>query len=246
MLFDVSHCDFCGVEQLWGWRDSHSTSNFTKEFNKDVATEMCEEADIIAFKTVDWGRDLHKWNWLLNSRSHMKVLDMVRDPRAIYASWKWLEPFKSLVEAPDFYTLTEICDHFARNLDFKDQRVKRVIFEDLMQNPKVVTQQIYAFLGEAFTDEQEKWIQGAFNAKDCPPPAPGMKGFTDCHTSSGVDPRGDEKWRDELTAAELAIFENSKNCQRVADAYNYPRNQCHVHSHRYGHGRGPLQRMPVI
>jgi len=69
----------------------------------------------------------------------MKVLDMVRDPRAIYASWKGLEPFKTLVGENDFYTLSQICDHFAKNLDFDDDRIKRVIFEDLMTNPKAIT-----------------------------------------------------------------------------------------------------------
>jgi hypothetical protein len=221
LLYDVSHCDFRGVEQLWGWRDPHSTSNFTHDFSKDLATEMCEDADIVAFKTVDWGHDLKQWKWLLDSR-RMKVLDMVRDPRAIYSSWKRLEPFKTLVETHDFYTLREICFHFAKNLDYQDSRVKRVIFEDLMQNPENVTKDIYEFLGQPFTQDQENWILGAFNAEECPPPKPGMEGFTDCHTASGVDLRGDEHWRGDLTAQELAVFEKSEACQRVAEAYGYP------------------------
>jgi len=183
---------------------------------------MCDEADIVAFKTVDWGHNLKDWAWLLNSRDNIKVLDMVRDPRAIYGSWKKLEPFKTLVETNDFYTLGEICDHFAKNMEFRDPRVKRVIFEDLMTNPKAVTQHIYEFMKQEWTEDQEEWLAAAFNAAECPPPPPGMEGFTDCHTFTGVDPRGEEGWRDILNATDLALFANRESCQMVAKAYNYP------------------------
>jgi hypothetical protein len=222
LLYGVSHCEFGGIEDLWGWRDPHSTNNYSKQFNGAQAKEMCQESDIVAFKTVDWGHNLPDWQWLLDSRENMKVLDMVRDPRAIYSSWKRLEPFSSMVEAHNFYTLEEICDHFAMNLAFNDTRVKRVIFEDLMSHPKPVTQHVYEFLGQAWTDDQEQWLTSAFNAKECPPPPPGMEGFTDCHTYTGNDPRGDEKWRQDLNATDLATFANSKNCQMVAKAYRYP------------------------
>lgn len=223
LLYGLSHCDFEGIERLWGWMDPHSTNNYTKAFDQERATKMCKEADIVAFKTVDWGHDLKKWKWLLDSRENMKVLDIVRDPRAIYASWKKLEPFKSLLQAHDFYTLPEICNHFARNMEFQDPRVHRIIFEDLMKSPKSTTHDVYEFLEQPFTSIQEHWLHKAFNAQECPPPAPGMKGFTDCHTFTGTDPRGDDKWRSVLTAEELATFENSTACQRVADMYKYPK-----------------------
>jgi hypothetical protein len=222
LLYGVSHCDFSGIEDLWGWRDPHSSNNYSKEFDADAAKEMCEEADIVAFKTVDWGHNLKDWQWLLDTHRNIKVLDMVRDPRAIYGSWKRLEPFKTLVETDDFYTLGEICDHFARNLAFNDTRVKRVIFEDLMSYPTAVTKHIYEFMGQDFAQEQEEWLAAAFNAEECPPPPPGMEGFTDCHTFTGVDPRGQEKWRDDLSQADLDLFANRESCQLVAQAYKYP------------------------
>lgn len=221
LLYGVAHCNFNGIKNLWGWRDPHSSNNFTKSFEESAASKMCQDADIVAFKTVDWGHDLNHWKWLMDTHQNMKVLDIVRDPRAIYGSWKSLEPFKSLVESGAFYTLGDICDHFAMNLKFQDSRVHRVVFEDLMTSPNSVAQEVYKFLDQPFSKDQEKWIQKAFNAAECPPPPPGMAGFTDCHTWTGLDPRGDEKWRKLLSEAELSYFKHSDACQRVALAYGY-------------------------
>merc|ERR1719401_2814590 len=132
VLKNLVRCDFDGVDKLWGWWDPHSTNNHTKFYNQS-AHELCVDASIVAFKTVDYGHDLQEWQWLMDSHPHLRVLDVVRDPRGIYASWKTLEPFATLLKEGDhgkpFYTLTEICDHFEMNLNFIDPRVHRVVFE---------------------------------------------------------------------------------------------------------------------
>jgi len=224
VLWSLSRCDFTGIGNLWGWWDPHSTNNHTK-FNNVSAHNMCTAADVVAFKTVDFGHDLQQFDFLLDSHPNFRVLDVVRDPRGIYASWMTLEPFATLVKEgfPDtgkpFYTLTEICDHFDMNLKFIDERVHRVVFEELMTNPWDVTQGVYEFLGIPFGNKQSMWIENVFNNTDCPPPPPEMVGFTDCHADSGSAVT--DRWRTVLTEKELSEWKNSKSCQRIAEVYNF-------------------------
>jgi len=219
VLWGLARCNFEGITNLWGWADPHST-NLHRKYNKKAATSKCGEADVIAFKTVDFGHDLKEWTWLLDSVPSMKVLDVVRDPRGIYASWKGLEPFKSLVESGNFYTIPEVCENFARNLDFEDDRVHRVVFEELMGNPFNSTVNTYSFLGLEYGGKQKDWVKSVFQAKDCPEPKVNMQGFTDCHTQPGTEVA--EKWRTELTDEEKKLFSENADCLKVAQAYGWP------------------------
>jgi hypothetical protein len=218
VLKSLTRCNFDGIEKLWGWSDPHSTNNHTK-FNADLARDICTQADIVAFKTVDYGHSIEQWKWLLDSHPNFRVLDIVRDPRGIYTSWKDLEPFKSLVAAGDFYTITDICTHFAKNLDYHDPRVHRVVFEELMETPKKVTTEVYEFLRLPYGDKQTQWIHDVFNNSACPPPPPELVGFTDCHANSGSSVV--EKWHTVLSEEELQEYQDSPECQRVAKAYGY-------------------------
>merc|ERR1711963_831264 len=42
LLYDVAHCDFTGIQELWGWRDIHSSNNYTADFDQVTATRMCQ------------------------------------------------------------------------------------------------------------------------------------------------------------------------------------------------------------
>jgi len=223
VLYSLVRCDFSEIKSLWGWKDPHTTNNFT-DYSPESAEELCQKSKSVAFKTVDYGHDLSAWRWFLDSAPgdvKMKVLDVVRDPRGIYASWKVLEPFATMLRQGTFYTLTEICENFERNLDFRDDRVYRVIFEDLLANPLLVTRAVYEHLDQTFSSEQEMWVKNAFFATECPPPPPGMEGFTDCHVASASQASAD-KWRSVLTEEELLEFNSSPACKHIAEVYGWP------------------------
>jgi len=222
VLYNLAHCDFHGIRALWGWSDPHTTTG-DKSYKADQAHDMCVNSQVVAFKTVDYGHDLKAWKWFLDSSEKIRVLDVVRDPRGIYSSWKTMEPFASLIKKGDFYTIPEVCSHFAKNLDFKDDRVHRIVFEELVANPFNVTYEAYKFMGLNFGKKQKKWIQRVFNAKWCPPPDPNMDGFTDCHVNSEANAAKEaEHWRDVLTQTEQHIFKNNPHCRRIAKEYGYP------------------------
>mmetsp|Transcript_107010 Transcript_107010/g.301051 ORF Transcript_107010/g.301051 Transcript_107010/m.301051 type:complete len:379 (+) Transcript_107010:114-1250(+) len=218
LLMGLSQCDFMGIEQLWGWRDSHTTSNNTK-FTPNSARKLCLNSDITAFKTVDYGHNISDWVWFLDEQPQLRILDVVRDPRGIYASWKTTQPFKNVVGTPHFYTLTEVCDMFQANLDLNHSHVHHIVFEQLTHRPWRTMQAAYEFLGLKFGPAQRQWVRKTFNAAACPEPKPWEIGFMDCHLNSRAV---NSRWRWILSDEELKTFANTASCQAVAEAYGFP------------------------
>lgn len=218
VLENLAQCDFSGIRGLWGWEDPHTTTGF-KDYSSDHAHNLCTNSEVVAFKTVDYGHELKAFKWFLDDLPKLRILDVVRDPRGIFGSWKVLEPFASLIKAGDFYTIPRVCKHFAANLDFQDDRVHRIVFEDLLDDPFNTTNNAYKFLELEFGEQQQHWIEHVFHATWCPPVDPSMEGFTDCHIDAGANK---EKWREVLTDEEQKTFINDPDCQRIAKAYGWP------------------------
>jgi hypothetical protein len=217
----VTRCNFEGIFKLWGLADPHSTHHVNgSALTTEAAGEVCSSADIVAFKTVDTGHMIRDWEWLLDETPNMRVLNVIRDPRGIYASWKTLEPFKTLLEKDEFYTLDQVCENFVANLEFDHPRVLNVVFEDMVLRPGDIMQQVYGFLGLPFGDSQVAWIESTFDAIDCPEPKPWEVGYTDCHTNSQ---NSADKWRTVLSEDELDNFNDSPACQRVVAHFAYPK-----------------------
>lgn len=217
LLLSLAQCDFTKVTNLWGWRDPHSSNNM-RPYSKEAAVRHCSTSDVVAFKTVDFGHNLAEHVDMLAAEPRMKVLDVVRDPRGIFASWKTTEPFRTLVSENRFYTLAEVCEAFAANLDLNHPNVIHVDFEQAIRHPHDTMRKVYDFLDLPYGDAQEAWVNRTFDASDCPPAPKWLRGFTDCHTQSTAE---SEKWRNVLTAEELLIFNNTPSCQQVMRAYNY-------------------------
>jgi len=218
LLAGLAQCDFTGVEQLWGWPDAHTTSNH-EDFSQEAARNLCEKSQLTAFKTVDYGHNISDWNWFLEATPALRIVDIVRDPRGIYASWKTTEPFSSLIGTPEFYTLADICESFRANIELEHAQVHHVVFEELTRDPATAMRKVYMFLGLSFEAAQEQWLSKTFNAQKCAEPKPWEVGFTDCHEDSDHEA---EKWRDILSDEEKNSFAESESCQKVVKAYGYP------------------------
>lgn len=219
LLGSIANCEFAGVQHLWGWPDPHSTNNKTA-FSSEAATRICKESNLIAFKTVDFAHDLKRYMGMVDAEPRLKILDVVRDPRGIWGSWKTLEPFSTLVKEGSFYSLLEICETFASNLELNHSNIHHVVFEELVSDPVKTTMKVYDFLDIPFEEPQRAWVDRTFDAKECPPPPPGVpKEFTDCHEKSKNTA---EKWREVLSDEELASFNASPACQKVVRAYGFP------------------------
>lgn len=154
LLQDLSKCRFTRVKDLWGWKDPHTSGNH-EDFDPEEAHRLCKKASRITFKTVDYGHNSAQWLPILNQQPDLHIIATVRDPRGIWASWKTLEPFATLVKEGNFYTMEEICRTYADNLVFEHPRVKRVSFERMVRHPTHVTSSVYKFLGLRYGAKQD-------------------------------------------------------------------------------------------
>jgi len=215
LLQDLANCRFDHVKDLWGWRDPHTTSNHTN-FEAGEAHDICSTARRVAFKTVDYGHNATSWIELLDSQPDLYILAAVRDPRGVFASWKALEPFATLVKEGNFYTLDDVCRTYANNLNFSHPRVKQVLFEHMVEHPFDLTRDVYEFIGHAYGHSQEEWVRSNFNNGDCPTPPEWQVGFDDCRKDSSEIAI---KWQRVLSEEEQAQFNSNPHCMAVKDFY---------------------------
>jgi len=212
----VSNCDFSQISNLWGWNDPH-TSNKQEKYSKTVAETQCKKANLIAVKTVGMGGTLEgpdgNITWILKQNPRMKILDVVRDPRGIYASKK--EGHDGGLSAS---MIEDYCAEFSANLDLKHDRIHRIVFEDLVTNPSKVSKDVYKFLGKSWGAKEDAWVKATFNA-DC-----GENGLEeesshhDCHKDSAAVAT---KWKSTISSSAKQRFKKNEDCVRVAKAYNF-------------------------
>jgi hypothetical protein len=216
LLQQLLRCDFSGIDSLWGWEDPHSTSKSREKdpFSAAGATRLCRDAGVIALKTVSADKYLKDWEWLLQETPELRVLNVVRDPRGIYASWKMTPRFAQKLGV-GLHSIGEICDVFSSNIDFDHARVYTLVFEQLVSTPEKIMRQAYDFMGMEFGKRQNEWLKETFDVSACPP---GPRGYSDCHTNSGDVV---EKWRSVLSQKELDLFSQTESCQRVSQHYGF-------------------------
>mmetsp|Transcript_50445 Transcript_50445/g.109551 ORF Transcript_50445/g.109551 Transcript_50445/m.109551 type:complete len:485 (-) Transcript_50445:332-1786(-) len=239
MMDHFFDCNFQGFTAVHGWTHDHSMTG-NAPFELDSATQTCMYSDIIAMKTVNFTNPIPKEgrgmatlplpyatnlaglvSYPLEEHFTLRVVNLVRDPRAIVASWFLTGAFnKSIVRSPE--TLTSICDAFLSNFEsLQDHpRVTTVVFENFVTQPAATSKRVFDFLGLPYTDVQEEWIQETFSP-DCVNKKNAL--FDDCHQNPELSI---ERWRDELTMEEQKAFFDHPSCCKVASIYGYDAQGC--------------------
>jgi hypothetical protein len=216
LLQQISNCNFEGVEWLHGFEDKHSTPMSRSNYTPSAASAACKEADFIATKTVDFGHRIEEVLNLLDQNPSLRLLDVVRDPRGIWASWKSTYPLWSLLETKQFrHLMTDACESFASNLDAYHPQVHRIVFEDLMSDPHTTMENVYKFLNLPFGEAQTNWIQSTFDSKNCTKDA---DQYADCRSNHTV---AVQRWHSVLNETERKTFLENSDCQVVANMYGY-------------------------
>lgn len=227
LLLNLANCSFNQIKRLHGWYDTHSKTRGAGQYAPDRANAACSGADVVAFKTIssagehfDLGQDGAP---ILDQDRRMHMVDIVRDPRAIYASWMSTFPFNdSRLEdgvARNNSALLKICDSYAKGIEMNHTQVVRIVFEQLVKDPETVMRDVYAFLQVPFGEAQRSWLRQTFNAKDCPGVNEFIAPYSDCHTNATASL---EKWRNVLFEDEKQAFREHPACQKVAETYHYP------------------------
>lgn len=220
---DISSCDFSRINTLWGWTHSHH-SNHPENYTKQVAGQACSRASLVAFKTVS----LQFWDSehalrdrvlpVLEQVPRLKAVVNVRDPRAIYASWKnhvfWTKDDVSLI--PRF------CRFYAGVTEVQHPRLFFVRFEDLVTLPALKLREIYGFLGFRVGPKQELWVKKHFverNDENCTETNPWNHDFSTCRPNVR---RVIDSWKFTLTQEEKNAFTGDPLCRQVAQNFLYP------------------------
>lgn len=221
LLSSLAHCDFSQVVSLHGFRNPHTSHHNELAANPGAASAFCSAADLVTIKTIEYAHDLRQALLVLDADPSIYMIDVVRDPRGIYASWKQLEPFATFLKGPNATLMPDICRSFAANINVTHPRLRRIVFEELVKAPGTVMSETYNFLGLPFGQAQLAWIASTFDATDCQQKIEENHlnaMFSDCQANSTVSM---SKWRQQLLPDELQLFASDTNCQEVALAYNF-------------------------
>lgn len=210
VVLGMSQCDFSSIKGLKHWMDVHSTNGRTATFKRSLAEKMCSESNFVAVKTVAPIR-MENVSWVLHANPHLKVIEVVRDPRGMYAS-------EAAVGNKSGTTLGFLCMRLAWNLHFEHPRLHRVVFEELVKDPRKVSKDVYEFLGRPWGQEQEDWVDGTFNAGCSKIENKRHPHFNDCHSDSAA---AATSWKKTLPTAQKKEFHQNSDCVDVARAYKF-------------------------
>lgn len=220
VLNALARCDFQDIEWLHGNKNPHATQR-QKDYTPTAASASCADADLVTIKTIDYAHDLKEALPILDSNENLLMIDVIRDPRGIYASWKATYPFSKMLQNDNKTLMTDICDSFAKNLKIRHPRLRRIVFEHLVEKPEPVMEGVFDFIGVPFGDVQLQWINATFNS-NCESDdkvAKLNKNYRDCHSDSNW---ALHRWERELSSKEKEMFSGHGACREVAWAYNFP------------------------
>lgn len=217
----LTSCDFSQVVNLFHWSDPHTSNDHTTKFSHSVAEKLCKKAGFVAVKTV-WPMFTQNVSWVLHENPHLKIIEVVRDPRGKFASQVEEQHGRSY----PLENMDEDCLHFAENAKFTHPRLYRIVFDDLVTNPKGESKKVYKFLGRPWGQKQDDWVRDTFNA-DCvlteaekgngKDHAAAMR-HDDCHSDSA---KSKLKWKKTLSGAQKTHFRKNEVCQEVRRKYHF-------------------------
>ena len=101
-----------------------------------------------------------------NGGYDVKIVNLVRDPRAVVYSWVTLAWIKNHRNPGFRLNVRKICQPIEKNLrlglsppEWLQNRIKIIRYEDLVANTTEVSRQLYSFAGFAWSSDIEKWIE---------------------------------------------------------------------------------------
>lgn len=208
---DVQSCHFEGVGRIAHWRSMDSSIKGSKSGRLTTATPAveCMNGDLRIFRTTDFQR-FESVIDLLEQYQTTKTVQVIRDPRAIWASQ--LQAVESGV-LEKVLEPHELCSIMARNMKFKHPNLVTLKFESLVRRPHTVARKLFEDLDLDFGQKVTQWLSRRFSKN------------ADCQentlSSCKQDPtKSMFKWRAAMTAEAAEEF-RSAECKAVIKYYGY-------------------------
>mmetsp|Transcript_72945 Transcript_72945/g.225582 ORF Transcript_72945/g.225582 Transcript_72945/m.225582 type:complete len:506 (-) Transcript_72945:21-1538(-) len=215
LLKRVLRCDFTDVSKLWGYDNPHSLHRGSVHYTHLAAQRACQRAGLVTFKTAGKSMLQPEGSTLLGLQENLHILDVVRDPRAIVASWRRTPGMNlSNATAAGPGLMLQICRDYAAAMGAQHDRLHRVVYEDLVRKPGPEMRRLFQDLGFPFGVHQQGWITRTFQTVRCD-----NKPYADCRTNSTGHL---ESWRERLPTEEQEVFASDADCAKVANKYGWP------------------------
>nr|XP_054752068.1 carbohydrate sulfotransferase 1-like [Lytechinus pictus] len=190
-----------------------------------VVSGLCHDRPYTVLKTIRVQSILELKKFIEDPGLNIKILHLVRDPRAVMSSrWNLKESNKDLFrrKGPGADEVLDLCDHMQQNValgsstpDWLKDRYIRVRMEDIAQDPIGETKRLYDKLGMRLHDDVLSWIKE------------NTHGSTDgSETFNPYSRTRDTKkvvntWKSKLSVPSIQRIESS--CWKLMNALSYER-----------------------
>jgi len=213
LLQQLFHCDFTGIRSLWGWGRS-IRNGAGSSFQPDRASQACSSAKLVVIKTIDFGHSPENVSAVLARVPGLKVANVVRDPRSIFASMMRTTSgsFKEFNMGTS--GMVSMCVYFDECQGMLGTRVGIIQFEGLVNRPQWEATQFYKFLELPYEAPQRAWVKAHFN-NDC---ASANDPYATCRSNSTEHVEG---YIGTLNNNHYAAFMGNLPCRNVSKTFGY-------------------------
>mmetsp|Transcript_120894 Transcript_120894/g.209872 ORF Transcript_120894/g.209872 Transcript_120894/m.209872 type:complete len:192 (+) Transcript_120894:11-586(+) len=183
-------------------------------------TQACRNASMVVLKTVTWGHDTSKSIPFLKKNPHVKMVEVIRDPRSIYASMMRSNNFWGKGETHDYnpVELTSMCDDLDKGLHVSHPHYFRVVYEQFVAKPEESSKAISSFVAPSTATVPPlavDFLKKFVNSKECKGPE---SHFTYCRSNSTEPTTRYQELPEDLSSS----FSEHASCRRVSNFYKYP------------------------
>ncbi|XP_077993692.1 carbohydrate sulfotransferase 1-like [Glandiceps talaboti] len=137
-----------------------------------MITDICKKVKNVAVKVIRVVNIQSLQALMADDTLNVKIIHLVRDPRAIYSSRVKAEKLAKTFDSEQEMTMLSLCKRMKHNYDtahahpqWLKNRYMLVRYEDLAENPIRVAKQMYNFIGiEKLPKSVKSWIAANSNA----------------------------------------------------------------------------------
>lgn len=197
-ISDVLNCDFSKIQLLV------HTPGFKN--HKSEYIKKCLASSTRNFKTVTVHNLTNVIDMINSHPQELNVVHILRDPRSILASQKSTFHMTLTEEL-----IAEVCRFHSNNLAVSHQKIHKVHFHEIVNDPMSAFKKLTQDMGFSFLDSQKDFVSANFNNPSCKDEA-----YSTCRKNSKSRIR---KWEKDLSDKEKLIFANNDECMKVIRTY---------------------------
>lgn len=175
---------------------------------------------MVAMKTIEFHHRLNRTTIeLLQEVPFLRIISVIRDPRASFASMRGLQQgFHGSFGANSIGTMFDMCNAYAANAPIQHERLLHLQYETLVEQPMNTTRNLQLFLGRPFGRKQAQFVHDNFDS-DCGDAGTRSSSYSSCRSNSTENMYA---YQHQLGNNEFAAFMAHASCRMTCKSYGYP------------------------